>query len=219
MNQLIVVSTYKEIAPYLKNSGIRESDFVDGFLQMRANLSVLITGVGSPRTVYSLTKTLSKSRFDRVVNVGVAGSFRKHYQPGILLEITEDRFADIGIDDNGSFISVFDSGLCDKERFPFRDGKLVNPSPVLDGINKAKGITVNTVSGSEKIIRDWVNKYDPDLESMEGAAVLMVCLIEDLPLVQVRSVSNYVTPRNRSNWKMEEAIDILNKWLISFVSI
>ena len=185
---------------------------------MSANLSVLITGVGSPRTVYSLTKTLSESSFDRVVNLGVAGSFRKHFQPGILLEITEDRFADIGIDDNGSFMSIFDSGLCDKDRFPFRDGKLINSSPILEGIQKAKGITVNTVSGSEKIIRDWVNKYDHDVESMEGAAVLMVCLIEDVPLVQVRSVSNYVTPRNRGTWKLEEAIDSLNKWLISFVS-
>ncbi len=45
---------------------------------------------------------------------------------------------------------------------------------------------------------------------MEGAALHYVCLQEQIPFVQIRSVSNYVGERDKTKWKMKEAIENLN---------
>jgi futalosine hydrolase len=48
---------------------------------------------------------------------------------------------------------------------------------------------------------------------MEGAAVFYACLYAGVPFAQVRSISNWVEPRNRANWKLDEAISNLNNIL------
>ena len=52
---------------------------------------------------------------------------------------------------------------------------------------------------------------------MEGAAFHYVCLKEHVPFAQVRAISNFVTPRDKSQWQMKKAITNLNKWLIKFI--
>ena len=54
---------------------------------------------------------------------------------------------------------------------------------------------------------------------MEGAALHYVCLMEKIPFLQIRSISNYVGERNKRNWNMKEAIANLNKKLIEFVQL
>ncbi len=49
-------------------------------------------------------------------------------------------------------------------------------------------------------------RFNPDVESMEGAAFMYACLIHGVPFAQVRAVSNIVERRNRAAWKLDEAI-------------
>ena len=49
---------------------------------------------------------------------------------------------------------------------------------------------------------------------MEGAAVFYVAGMLDIPVIQLRTISNYVEPRNRAAWKIQEAIQVLNDLLI-----
>ena len=72
-----------------------------------------------------------------------------------------------------------------------------------------KGITVNTVHGSQQSIAAVVRRFKPQVESMEGAAFMYSCQVHDVPFAQVRAVSNMVETRNREAWKMTEAIDHL----------
>ena len=51
-----------------------------------------------------------------------------------------------------------------------------------------------------------VERFNPQVESMEGAAFMSACLIHQVPFAQVRAVSNVVERRNREAWKMAEAI-------------
>jgi futalosine hydrolase len=52
---------------------------------------------------------------------------------------------------------------------------------------------------------------------MEGAAVFYVAGMLDIPVIQLRTISNYVEPRNRGAWKIQEAIQVLNDLLISIL--
>ena len=54
-----------------------------------------------------------------------------------------------------------------------------------------------------------VERFEPQIESMEGAGFMFACLIHTMPFAQVRAVSNMVERRNRAAWKMGEAVDSL----------
>jgi futalosine hydrolase len=85
-------------------------------------------------------------------------------------------------------------------------------------LRKVKGITVNTVHGTQQSINDIKKRLNPITESMEGAAVLYCSEKEGIPCLQVRSISNYVEPRNKDSWKIGLAIKNLNEWAIGFLT-
>ena len=53
---------------------------------------------------------------------------------------------------------------------------------------------------------------------MEGAALHYVGLMEKIPFIQLRAVSNYTGERNKKKWKMKEAIVNLNNELIRLLN-
>ena len=218
MSQLILVSTYTEIAEFFRNSGLPESIGLNLPVQVNKDFEIMISGVGCPETIFSLTNLLCKRSFDRIIQVGIAGSYKRDIEPGTLVEVQEDCFADLGIDNLGHFTSVFAAGLSDPDQKPFRNGRLINPHTNETGFQPVNAITVNTVSGSKTLVEQRFSTYFPDIESMEGAAAFFVCFHFNIPVLQVRSISNFVEPRNKDKWKMDLALSNLNNWLGNFVS-
>ena len=51
----------------------------------------------------------------------------------------------------------------------------------------------------------YENKFLPVIESMEGAALHYVCLMEKIPFLQIRSISNYIGERDKKKWNMKDA--------------
>jgi len=209
MNLLIVSATEMEIRPLrLRLQGVEQK------------VEFLVTGVGIHATTYALTKHLQTNTYDLVLQAGVCGSFNSVYPPKSLVFITADQFGDLGAEDHDEFIDLFEMGLLQKNTFPYTLGRLENPFfAIYNQINLPQviGLTVNTVSGSEPTIKRRTEKYAADVESMEGAAFHFVCVQENVAFAQVRAVSNEVTPRNKSAWKMKEAIIALNSWLEEFI--
>ena len=74
-----------------------------------------------------------------------------------------------------------------------------------------RGITVNTVHGNARSIAAAVQRFHPQVESMEGAAFMYACLIQGVAFAQVRAVSNSVERRNRAGWRMADAIESLTR--------
>ena len=166
----------------------------------------LITGVGMVNTAINLTKELVENEYDIVVNMGVSGSFSSDILIGDVVEVVEDNFSEIGFE-NGVSFSEF-SELNVKTSYEIK-GETT--------LRKVKSITVNTVHGNEKSIDKIVKRLNPDIESMEGAAVFQVCKKFKIPCVQIRSISNKVEIRNKENWNLELAISNLNKEVEKFI--
>ena len=53
-------------------------------------------------------------------------------------------------------------------------------------------------------------RLNPQIETMEGAAFFMTCQRFNVECIQLRSISNYVEKRNKSNWDIPKAIKNLN---------
>jgi futalosine hydrolase len=112
-------------------------------------------------------------------------------------------------------------GLEENNNGFWKEKKLSNPnSELINRFNykKVTGITVNQVSTNPILIDALLEKYNPDIESMEGAVFHYVCLKEKIPFIQIRAISNVVGDRNKANWKMKEAIETLNTEIIQLIN-
>ena len=212
MKLLIVAATQAEIAPFLAH--LQSQSYT------RVSVHCLVTGVGMMATTYALTRSLQGQEHQFALQVGVGGSFTPHLPLGGLVKITTDGYGDLGAEDHDAYLDLNELGLLQPNEAPFTNARLTMPASqpaARIALPEASGLTVNTVSGAQRTITIRWNKYCCDIESMEGAAFHYVCLQEGIPFAQVRAVSNYVTPRDKSQWNMKDAILNLNSWLISYV--
>ncbi len=182
------------------------------FITSNKDADILITGVGTPATVYHLTNKLLSKRYDVALQAGIGGAFSNAFPLASVTQINQDAFGDIGIYEKENFHTLFDTGFLQPNEFPFTNGWLRNKQN--DFVNtllpKAKGITVNKITDDRNAIKAMHTKFDADVESMEGAAFHYVCLQQKINFLQIRSISNYVGERDKAKWKMQEAITNLN---------
>ena len=205
MQILLVAATELEIAP---------------FLAANNDIKVLITGVGMPSTLYNLQKHMHKNKYDLIIQAGIAGSFSNALQLGQTVLVKQDCFADLGFEEKQNYTPLFETGFSNKNEFPFTKGWLVNnnDSFFTFDLPTAKAITVNKVSDSLLQKQQFIENFDAAIETMEGAALHYVCLQENIPFLQIRTISNYVGERDKTKWKMQEAITNLNEALLNLIN-
>ena len=173
-------------------------------------------------TAYCMGKVLQAYNYDLAINAGIAGCFDKNIPLGEVLNITTDCFPELGAEDGEYFLSLIDLKLLENDSFPFHNMELINESAInsayINELKKVKGITVNTIHGNEENINKIKSLYFPITESMEGAAFMYACLIENLKHIQIRSVSNYVEKRNKASWNIPLALTNLNNTLLNILN-
>ncbi len=194
---------------------------IEPFITENKDVEILITGVGVPSTLYHLQKKLQTKTTDLVIQAGIAGCFTQDIALGEVVFADRDTFADIGMEEKEKFTTVFQSGFAEKDKFPFNDGWLVNSNPIVKKLQltAVKAITVNKISDSMIQKQQAICCFAPAIESMEGAALHYVCLQENIPFLQLRSISNTIGERDKKKWKLKEAITNLNTELSKVVEI
>lgn len=210
MNILIVAATeleYRSIKDHLSLQKLISFHKID----------FLPTGVGMVHTSYSLTKYLHSSKPDLILNIGLAGTFNLNIKIGEVVDVIEERFADLGAENDEEFLSLEELNLQDENEFPFSNGKILNQHNFNLNIPKVNGITVNKVHGNDTSIKKIIQKSNPQIETMEGAAVFYVAMMEKIPCLQIRSISNVVEKRNKANWNIPLALESLSKKVIEFL--
>lgn len=184
------------------------------------DINVLLTGAGMPAALFQLQKEISTHNYSLVVQAGIAGAYSAEFSLKETVLVKQDCFADLGADEQGRFTSLFEMGLAGKNDFPYKDGWLFNEHPYLkkSHLELVKAATVNKVTDNAFQIDLIKEKLNPEIETMEGAALHYVCLMENIPFLQVRSISNYVGERNKANWKINEAVAELNEVLMKIIN-
>ncbi len=205
MKILVTAATQEEIAPFLK---------------WNTNIDVLICGVGIPSTVYCLTKKLLQEKYTLVIQAGIAGTLSKKIKNGDVVAVEQDVFADIGAEEKKRFKTIFKLGFGDENRFPFKKGCLFNTSAILQAsqIKKVNAVSVNKISDRKKQTKQLKTIFNPDIETMEGAAFHFVCLQQNIQFLQIRCISNKVGERDKRKWEIAKAIKNLNQELIKLIN-
>ena len=207
---LIVSATKNEVADLLK---LQNNKISDNLFQLKYNsikVDILITGVGINAITYHLTKYLSYEKPKFAILVGISGTYSNKLNLGELVNVEYEYFADLGIIDDDSFTDIFDMKLAEENTFPYENKALRNYTLInnkeVETLPKVKGNTVQSIR--TKVLPQIRN--NTDVESMEGAAFFYVCLMEKLPFIQIRAISNYVGEQDKSKWEIEKSVQKLN---------
>jgi futalosine hydrolase len=203
MKILVTAATFAELQ-YINNAG---------------NITLANTGTGIASTAYHLAKLLN-DKYDLVLNIGIAGSFTEKFGIGDVVTVYSETFGDFGVATKDGFSTCFEENIVAPDMFPFSNGMLISKyaekfSHDLS-IPSVKGVTNSAISGEEQLIGRMKEKFSPDIETMEGAAFFYVCLHENVPFVEIRSISNMVEPRNKSKWNIPLAIRNLSDKINAF---
>ena len=178
------------------------------------------SGIGMLATSVSLMKMFTQETPTLIIQVGIAGCFDKKIPLGKVFVVKDDFAGDIGVMENKVWKDLFDMKLDKPNDAPYEKKSL--PNPWLNQFNvmqlpTKKAVTVNTISTDKSRIQLFSGRYKAVLESMEGASLHYIGRDLTIPFIQLRAVSNYVGERDKSKWKMQEAIYNLNETLLAYL--
>lgn len=216
MKILIVAATEIEVEPLHKALKTSFPQFLNS-----AAPEFLITGIGMVATAYALGKELASDKYGLILNAGIAGSYNRNINIGDVVNVMSDTIYEMGAEDGNNFIPFHKLGIEKLSETNMNDNIIINKTHIenetITKLLKVNGITVNTIHGNEESIKKIIQNYNPEIETMEGAAFMFACTHANLPYCQIRSISNYVEKRNTNNWNIKLAIENLNKTLMEII--
>jgi len=192
-----------------------ERDAVLRGLHSDSRFDVLVAGVGSVVAAVNTARALVTEEYGLVISAGIGGGFPGKAEVGSLVVANEIVVADLGAQTSEGFRSVdelgfgagctqlpLDTNLVDCVTGALRAAKLlVCSGPVL---------TVSTVTGTAERSRELATRIpEATAEAMEGYGVGCAAFDRGLPVLEIRAISNMVGPRDRSTWRVKEALDVL----------
>lgn len=176
----------------------------------KMELAFCVTGIGSIATTYQLQKVITHSRPDLVIQLGIAGAFSDSITVGSAVAVKHEIVAEMGVFEENGFKDIFELGLENKDTIPYKNGLLTNEHENIlysSLLKFSNAITVNEITTSTQKINLYRNHYKADIETMEGAAMHFVCIMNEIPFIQIRGISNHIGERDKKQWKIKQSMD------------
>ena len=180
------------------------------------DLGVRAVGVGKVAAAVHCAELL-RSRDDvrAVLLFGVAGAFpldHRDSEPpvsvGELAVVSHDQLGDEGVETPDGFLDLGAMQLSDCGPF-LSDPRLAKAAVERLSAPLVHGVTVSSCSGTDASSKRMSARCRADVESMEGAAVAFVCRQFEVPMLQLRAISNWIGDRDRGEWNLGAAIDVV----------
>lgn len=180
-------------------------------------LDVLAAGVGpaaaAAGTATALTAAaLAGQPYGLVVSAGIGGGFSPGPGSGAPLGsvVVADAIvaADLGAESPDGFVPVTELGFGTVVHRP--DPALVRAVAAAAGAAAGTVVTVSTVTGSAARAAELAERH-PGVraEAMEGFGVAEAAAAHGVPVLEVRTISNAVGPRDRAAWRIGDALTAL----------
>lgn len=174
---------------------------------------VLAAGVGpalaAASTATALTAAvLERDPYDVVVSAGIAGGFAPDAPVASLVLADHITAADLGAETADGFLPVTDLGFGTVTHLP--PPGLVRRAADATGARTGTVLTVSTVTGTASRAEALRARHPGVLaEAMEGFGVAEAAGAHGVPVLELRAVSNPVGPRDRSAWRIKDALESL----------
>lgn len=214
----------KENTPCITESGMRvlvmtavsvEREAVLRGLQGDSRFDVLLAGVGPVSAAAKTAKTLATTKYDLVVSAGIGGGFPGRAEVATIVVANEIVAADLGVETPEGFSSLDELGF-GTTRIQV-DTILVNrvtEALMVANLPVTMGpvLTVSAVTGTTVSAEELASRVPgATSEAMEGYGVALAAHDFGIPILELRAISNLVGPRDRSAWRIQEALEILKE--------
>jgi futalosine hydrolase len=175
-----------------KNLTLQHKPFFSGTLDGKTRAVICISGAGKANAAHGTTLLLDHfGPPGRIYIIGVAGAY-----PGSGLLIGDvaaadkEFYGDEGIITDSGFHSIDELGVPFISAFP-----MLVPEAFKDIKTKGNFVSVSTCTGTLKAALDMERRFNALCENMEGAAVAHVCALNNIPVSEIRGISNIVGNR------------------------
>jgi futalosine hydrolase len=193
----------------LESSILRER--LQGFTRIR----IIDTGVGPVNAAHAATVAITTTKPAAIIMCGVGGAYpSSDLRVGDVVSASVEIYGDLGADSPSGFLDMKALG------FPVvQEPPLFNELPLqlFPTDRRLPFVTVSTCTGTAAGANSLQSRTGGAVENMEGAAIAHVAHLHKIPAGEVRSISNMVTDRDPSRWKLREAStaaqEALLRWL------
>ncbi|MCX4520187.1 futalosine hydrolase [Streptomyces anulatus] len=145
-----------------------------------------------------------------VVSAGIGGAFTPLTPLGSLVVASDIVAADLGADTPDGFLPVTALGF-GRDRFA-PPPALVRKVAATTGAAAGPVLTVSTVTGTAERAGALLAAHPGALaEAMEGFGVAEAAARAEVPVLELRAVSNTVGPRDRDAWRIGDALAALTE--------
>ncbi|GAA2426571.1 futalosine hydrolase [Streptomyces mauvecolor] len=172
------------------------------------SIDVLPAGVGPAAAAAGTAKALARAPYGLVVSAGIGGGFPGVAPLGSLVVASELIAADLGADSPDGFVPLPELG--------FGRDRLGAPPALREDVSRALGavtgvvLTVTTATGTAGRAAELLARHpSAAAEAMEGFGVAEAADQYGLPTLEIRAISNEVGPRDRSAWRIGDALAAL----------
>lgn len=181
-----------------------ESTLLRERLADREGVQVMRIGVGPVNAAIAVTRRFARETPAAVVLCGIGGAY-----PGSGLRVGDVACA--SMESYGDLGAATPTGFLDMKAlgFPVING----PTPIYNDLEmqifpvdtRRKFITVSTCTGTNAGASAIEARTGGGVENMEGAAVAHVAHLYGVQVGEVRGISNMVTDRDTSAWRIKDA--------------
>ncbi|MGB8954414.1 MAG: futalosine hydrolase [Tumebacillaceae bacterium] len=205
MNSILIMTA---VAP--------ERDAVLRGLGGAQQFDVRLAGVGPVAAAFNTAKVLANASYDLVISAGIAGGFPGVAEIGSVVVSNEIVAADLGAetpDEPDGFSSLDKLGF-GSTRVPVDPSLAARVTEALAqaGLSVHQGpvLTLSTVTGTAATASQLAARVPgAAAEGMEGYGVAYAAHESGIPVIEIRTISNPVGPRDRSAWRIKDALDAL----------
>lgn len=175
--------------------------------------AVELAGVGAPSAAASTALVLAAGDVRLVISAGIGGGFAE--ATGLESVVVADAIiaADLGAETADGFSSVDELGFgCSRITVNTAISQRIVQALRAAGQTAVAGpiLTVTTATGTSATAEQLAKRVPgAAAEAMEGYGVAVAANKLGLPVMEIRTISNAVGPRDRAAWRIKEALQAL----------
>jgi futalosine hydrolase len=177
-------------------------------------------GIGKARTAAGLAIAIAEQRPDAVLQVGIGGAYLGSFLSiGLAMWAEEDLELDLGVASDVGWaeealaLPLVANGPGATRMAPCHPLWTSNVM-ALSGVPGGRFATLDAVTHNIDRGSAMHARYGVSIESMEGAAAALVAARLDVPLAQLRVVSNLVGDREKERWDIRGALRVAGEVLL-----
>lgn len=179
-------------------------------LALNSRFDAACLGIGLVAFGGNLAKLLHTGKYARVVVVGIAGAL-PHSELGLADTVRVDEEC---VGDEGYFQS-------DDFKPYFRRPKIIRATsaefapPVIASLRGVRGVSVNTLTESSRVLECRAKFFGAKVEAMEGASAFAVANAFETRIFEIRTISNFTGDLDESRWNLRQSLRALNENILA----